>query len=148
MPGMTLAGEQMSRRIVAVEPRLALSEVWRLMTGGRIRHVLVVDGERLVGIVSDRDVLLRAELTDDGELTVPGSPVSESMTRTTHVCSLDTPVSELIQMMLRHNIDAIPVLDDEEHVAGLVTTRDLLSLLASVDNALEPVPFDFEIERM
>jgi CBS domain-containing protein len=144
---MTLAHESMSRRVIVVPPDLALSEAYRLMTGGRIRHLLVMKGLRLLGIVSDRDVLVRAVLRDDGELDIPATPVEDAMTRSLVVCRPDTPVLELVQTMIEQKIDALPVVGDEDRLVGLVTTTDLLLLLTSTRESNAPPPFDYEIEQ-
>jgi CBS domain-containing protein len=116
------------------------------MTGGRIRHVLVVEGDALIGIVSDRDVLVRAVLEDGGDLKIPAMPVSGAMTPSPIVCQPDTHVSEMVQTMIAEKIDALPVVD-EGRVVGLVTTTDLLQLLGSARESNAPPPFDYEIER-
>jgi len=144
---MTLAREHMTKRVVVVPPQLALSEAWRLMTAGPIRHLLVVEGESLLGILSDRDVLIRAHLSDDGHLEIPGSQVSKAMTPSPIVCSPDTHVSEIVRTMTEQKIDALPVMAEGERLVGLVTTTDLLMLLTSTRESNAPPPFDYTIER-
>jgi acetoin utilization protein AcuB len=98
-----------------------------------IRHVLVMDGEQLIGVVSDRDV---RGLRGEGEPTLsPGSPVATVMNEPPIVVDLETPLTEAVRMMLEHKIGALPVLDGALPV-GILTRSDALeALLAIVEGA-------------
>jgi acetoin utilization protein AcuB len=134
----------MTRKVVVAPPRLPLDAAWRVMVERRIRHLPVVEGRRLVGMLSDRDVLLRATLDDDGRVIVPGVEVAFAMTPAPLVCAPLTSVSDLARTMIDRKIDAIPVVEGERLV-GLVTSTDLLALLVE-DETKQPLPFDFDLE--
>src|SRR5690606_1214753 len=68
-----------TRRIIWMSPDTTLSHAYELMRDNAIRHLPVVDGPRLVGMVSDRDLLLYANPVSDGDLTFPALPVSRIM---------------------------------------------------------------------
>ena len=126
---MTLAAEPMTRKVYIVPPDLPLSAAWDLMSRKRVRHLPVVSGGALIGILSDRDVLVRATSEEDG-VSVPDLPVVDVATPWPHVCKPNTDVRDLVRMMTEHKIDAVPVLDDADHLVGLVTSTDLLLLLS------------------
>lgn len=93
-----------------------------------IRHLLVVDGARLVGVVSNRD--LRRLLTGD----TPGSmddPVSRIMTEDLVTVSPEVPVAEAARLLLEQKIGALPVREGDL-VVGIFTTSDALDALLSV----------------
>lgn len=108
-----------------------------VMRLGRIRHMPVIDGKRLVGIVSQRD-LLSASLSKmlDFDLAqrrtfMRSVQISEAMTRDVVSVPPDTPIREVARLMIRHKIGCIPVVQDEEPV-GMVTEVDLLRAIYGV----------------
>lgn len=136
--------DSMTRTVVVANPRLPLDAAWRAMTDRRIRHLPVVDGGRLVGILSDRDVLLRASLDDDGRIIVPGIEVGVVMSTPPVVCERHTTLSDIARTMIERKIDALPVVDDARLI-GLLTSTDLLALLVDQSEE-EPLPFAYELE--
>jgi acetoin utilization protein AcuB len=117
----------MSRHLIVVDSACSLREVQKLMEAMRVRHVLVIDGKRLVGIVSNRDVLL-ASRRRAGRLLVPDMPVSRIMTEDVLTCSERVPVSDAASVMIERKIDCLPVMRGE-NVVGIVTATVLLRLL-------------------
>jgi acetoin utilization protein AcuB len=133
----------MTRDVIVVPPGLTLSDALAVMNRHRIRHLPVVYGGTLVGILSDRDILLRASLREDGSLQVSEEPVAVAMTPTPITCEPSTTVGELARIMTERKIDAVPVIRGSRLV-GLVTSTDLLLLLVGVHEA-RPLPFEFRI---
>lgn len=140
------ASDGMTRNVVVVAPELTLDAAWQAMQLRRIRHLPVVVGGRLVGILSDRDVLVRARLEPGGALAVPRMPVGEAMTSTPITCEATTSVRDLVRIMVDEKIDALPVLTVSGRLVGLVTSTDLLGLLVDGE-ASRALPFEFRVEE-
>ena len=139
------ASNTMTRDVIVVPPELSLASAWRVMTSRDIRHLPVVRAGALVGMLSDRDVMIRSTMTDDGVL-VPAAHVivGEAMTPPPLVtCEPQTDVRELVRIMIGQKIDAIPVVHGLRLV-GLVTSTDMLALLLDKPEPV-PLPFDFRI---
>jgi CBS domain-containing protein len=130
----------MTRDVMVVPPELLVGAARKIMEHARIRHLPAVKEGRLVGILSDRD-LLRLEA---GDLEGEAIPVSEAMTPAPITCSITTTISRVAQIMLEHKIDSIPVVDPSGHLVGLVTSSDLLQLL--VESAqVQALPFHYRL---
>jgi CBS domain-containing protein len=130
----------MTRDIICVGPDASLREVYDIMRLAGVRHVPVVDERRLLGIVSDRDIL---PFTEHGALSEDHS-VAEVMSEYPIVAGQKTPIARIAQHMLEHKIDAIPVVKGAQLV-GLVTVTDMIALmLAPLDPAAE-LPFEFHV---
>lgn len=136
----------MTRNVLVVPPELSLGAAHRIMRRERIRHLPVVQGGVLLGMLSDRDVLLRAKLGEDGTVDVPQLPVAVAMTPDPITCHATTSVAELVAIMTERKIDAVVVVGPSERLIGLVTSTDLLLLLGGRDEA-RPLPFAFEIQE-
>ncbi|HXX67971.1 MAG TPA: CBS domain-containing protein [Polyangiaceae bacterium] len=133
----------MTREVTVVPPGLSLIAAHAVMKRKRIRHLPVVQAGALLGILSDRDVLVRATQRKDGSLDVPDDPVAVAMAPAPIVCEPTTSVAELARIMTEQKIDAIPVMNGSRMV-GLVTSTDLLLLLVGRHEA-RPLPFEFRV---
>jgi acetoin utilization protein AcuB len=111
-----------------------------------IRHLPVVTGTRLVGIVSDRDVLLAIGKGPAG-FVYPNRTVGEVMSLAPYAATPNTPVADLAQTMVTGHFDALPIMNGESLV-GLVTSSDLLAALVLLVAHQGPQPkLAFEIRR-
>jgi CBS domain-containing protein len=107
-----------------------------MMRNEGIRHVLVMDGDQLVGVVSDRDV--RGLHLGDEPMVSPESPVVRVMSEPPIAVDPETPLTEAVRTMLEHKIGAVVVLDDGRPV-GILTRSDALeALLAAVERGPRP----------
>jgi acetoin utilization protein AcuB len=105
------------------------------MATRRFRHLLVVEGERLVGIVTDRDIRLNlpspATSLSVWELNylLARLTVRDVMSRSVITIGADRHAAEAARIMVDHKIGALPVLDGERLV-GIVTETDFLRAFA------------------
>jgi CBS domain-containing membrane protein len=112
----------------------SLLAVWERMNLARIRHMPVVRGSRLVGLVSSRDVLAAApsRLVDDDEQLaremLSRVPVSEVMKRDLITVQPDTDLESVCDELLERKIDCLPVVDEAGNLLGIVTASDFLKL--------------------
>jgi len=115
---------------LTIHDRLDLADdVMRL---GRVRHMPVLDGTKLVGIVSNRD-LLAASLSrvldfaaTDRRTFLRSIEISEVMSHDLITAPRDATLREAAALMLRHRIGCIPVVKSDLTLIGLVTETDLL----------------------
>lgn len=115
-----------SGNLVVARPRDSLSEVELRMRRGRVRHVPVVDRDRVVGILSDRDVL-GAMRTTTPQWAMKVSSVMTPAPITT-AASADAVTAAFL--MLRRAVGALPVVDDESLV-GMLTKTDYLGYVVT-----------------
>jgi acetoin utilization protein AcuB len=107
----------------------------------------VVEGQRLVGIVSDRDILLRAVAMRD-DIVVPDVSVSEVMSRDVLTCNTESQIGHVAATMLEHKIDCLPVVNQGELV-GLITSSDLMEILCASASGVchQVIPVNFKIHH-
>jgi acetoin utilization protein AcuB len=120
----------MTLDVTCVDEDTPIAMAWELMQQMRIRHLPVVGQGHLVGIVSDRDLLERVGRGIDGRLKFPELCAAEVMSFEPISCTADAEVSELAAKMAERRIDALPIVSPEGALIGLVTSTDLLRLLA------------------
>lgn len=139
------ASTPMTRDVTVVPPELPLALAHKVMQREKIRHLPVVRAGALLGILSDRDLLARGTLKDDGSLHLPHDTVASAMTTSPVVAEADTSVNTLVRLMTERKIDAVPIVRGLRLV-GLVTSTDLLLLLLDFDTATA-LPFEFRLEE-
>lgn len=139
------ASTTMTRSVIVVPTELSLHAAFGVMQRERIRHLPVVQSGALLGILSDRDVLVRSKLAADGTIEVPNEPVGSAMTPAPVTASPDSSIVTLVELMTERKIDAIPITSGSKLV-GLVTSTDLLNLLREARH--QRLPFDFVLEEM
>lgn len=115
---------------VSIQLDAELGVAIELMQKHEIRHLPVLDGERLVGILSDRDLGIIESLVPDEWLRIV---VAEAMTPSPYAVAASTPVSEVARNMADHKYGCVVVTDEQEAVLGLFTTTDALRLLADLE---------------
>lgn len=131
---MTQLSEIMNRTLVTVDTHASLRQAQRILDRHNIRHLFVMDGKRLVGIVTDRD-LRKAAPSSKSPLTASEREefmdelkVVEVMSRKLIEASPSTTVREAAKVMVREKIGCLPVVDGNALV-GIVTEIDLLDIL-------------------
>lgn len=124
---------QMTSTILTTSPSDSIDRVIDLMELHEIHHVPVVDGDRLVGMVSDRDILIStgwmfAIERGSGGKAVGPLRVSQIMTSPLHVLKESDDLPAAAGLMIAHKISAVPIVN-ESQLRGLVTDTDLIRCL-------------------
>ncbi len=133
----------MTRDPIRVAPADTLADALRLTREHRIRHLPVVEGGELVGIVSDRDIRLAmpSPLTvadDDRAAFLQRTPVSAIMTREVISAGpLDT-VEDAAKLFRRHRVGSLPVVDAAGGLLGILTETDILHVFAELLDGGQP----------
>ena len=117
---MTTVGEIMSKDLITVDPMATVAEAATIMGEHHAGSALVLDGETLSGIFTERDIVRAL-----GEhFDAAGHPVSHWMTRNPVTIGPDADVHDALERMLAGGFRHLPVMDGDR-VVGLVSMRDL-----------------------
>ena len=98
-----------------------LREVAAMMRDGDMGSVPVVEDGRLVGIVTDRDIVVRSLANGQG----PETSVSEAMTTDIFAVKPDDFVFEAIRLMGDKQVRRVPVVDEDGNLAGIISMADI-----------------------
>ena len=123
----------MTQPVIAVQNDHSIHFALTLMRSQHIRHLPVLGGDRLVGLVSERDLLspestLLAASFHAGSDEALSLPVSAVMRTSVWAVERETPVLEAARILRDHKFGCLPVLD-EDKLVGIVTAQDFLTLL-------------------
>jgi CBS domain-containing protein len=119
----------MSPQPVTIQARAGVDEALALMDDQDIRHLPVLDGENVVGVVSDRDLLGVVGAVPRRGREARDVAVRDVMQRLMVGIALEADAADAAREMLRKTVGCLPVLR-EGQLAGLVTEFDVLAVLA------------------
>src|SRR6185369_12340639 len=112
-----------SRFVVTVSRTATVMDAIHAMAGAKVGSVVVVDGDALEGIFSERDVMLRIV----GEGRDPKTTlVEEVMTSPVQTIPKRTTGEEALRIMIQNHIRHLPVIDEKGQVQAMVSMRSLL----------------------
>lgn len=126
--------EWMTEGVLAVETFDSIALARQLMAKHRVNQLPVLDDDRLVGIVTDRDIrdayptsmmIHRAKEIDSFAAKIT---VEEVMTHDIFVVRPETPLKTAVGLLRRHRIGALPVVQDK-NLVGIITRSDILDFV-------------------
>jgi acetoin utilization protein AcuB len=138
-----LVGDRMSHPVISINPDLPVVDALNLMKRERIRRTPVVKNGKMIGIVSDKD-LLNASPSPATSLSVwemnyllSKIKVKDVMTKNVLTVAEDTPIEEAARIMADNKIGGLPVMRDD-HIVGIITETDLFKIFLELMGAREP----------
>ena len=131
-----LVRDVMTAPAVIIPPETTLESAYRIMHEKEIRHLLVVAGTRLTGVITDRDLRLATSALAPSPLP-PGSRVADVMCGEPLTADPNDPVEDAAFRMRERKIGCLPVIDDDR-VIGIITGIDLLDALLRMTGVNRP----------
>jgi len=131
-----LVRDIMTSPVVVISPDITLQDAYQTMQEKGIRHLPVVDGKTLVGVVTDRDLRLATSALAPAPFP-PGGKVSAVMCKTPYTADPADPVEDAARTMREKKIGCLPVVD-AGLLAGIITGLDLLDALVRMTGADKP----------
>ena len=132
-PGGSVA-DWMSKAPMAVVEDTPIRDAVSLMQGAEVRHLLVLDGPVLTGILSSRD--LRRLVTRDLDSPLLAGPVRSIMSEGPVSVAPETPLVTAARLLLEQRIGALPVRQGER-IVGIFTVPDALEALLAIAEGLD-----------
>jgi CBS domain-containing protein len=111
----------MTRKVRVIEPDMTLRDAARLMADLDAGVLPVNEGDKLVGVLTDRDIAIRAIAAGKG----PDCPVSEAMSREVKYCYEDEDVEHVARNMGDLQVRRLPVMNRDKRLVGIVTLGDI-----------------------
>jgi CBS domain-containing protein len=113
--------EAMTRDVRLAYPEQTIQQAAQLMAELDVGALPVEDGDRLVGMITDRDIAIRAVAQGEG----PDTPIREVMSTDVKYCYEDQTVEEIVQNMGDLQIRRLPVVDRNKRLVGILSLGDL-----------------------
>jgi len=134
------------KEVVSIPPTINIKEAAEIMVKNKFRRLPITDPGtgKLLGIITSMDILdflgggdkskILEEKYDDNFLAAINEPVRKIMTHNVKYITLKDSIADAVDKMLKHNIGALPVINSEKKLVGIVSERDFVFLMAGVLN--------------
>ncbi|HXF72561.1 MAG TPA: CBS domain-containing protein [Actinomycetota bacterium] len=153
-PGLGTVADVMTRDLLVLAPDVSAAEAARELERAGVSGAPVVEGGRVVGVVTLRDLVSRVAVPL-GEPAVSGPflrvehvlaealagrkvTVREAMTTAVRAVRPDAPIAEAAALMVRSGVNRLPVVDAEGRPVGIVTRDDVVAAVARLAGATRP----------
>ena len=127
------AHDVMTRDVKVTHPDQPIQEAARLMAENDVGALPVGEGDQLIGMITDRDLAVRALAAGKGPQTL----VREAMTAAIKYCFEDEDTDEVARNMGYIQIRRLPVVNHEKQLVGIISLRDLADTPESLGSAGE-----------
>jgi CBS domain-containing protein len=111
----------MTRDVETIRPDQTAQDAARFMLKAEAGSIPVTDGDRLLGMITDRDIAVRGVAKGHG----PDTPVSELMTGDVICARVGDDVRDVASRMSEAQVRRLPVIDEDEKLCGIVSLGDL-----------------------
>jgi CBS domain-containing protein len=113
--------EVMTREVATVQASQTAQEAANFMLQGDAGSIPVIEGDRLIGMITDRDIAVRGVAKGHG----PDTPVRDLMTSGLICAREDDDIDEVATKMSEAQVRRLPVIDESENLVGIVSLGDL-----------------------
>ena len=130
----------MSSKVVSVEMDDSLAEVKRIFDNAHFHHLVVIANNKLVGVISDRDLLkaLSPNIDSAGvtakDLACLNKKAHQIMSRNPITLPESASIKNAVDTFNKHKISCIPIVDDNNQLKGIVSWRDIMRKLGDAYN--------------
>ena len=136
----------MTRKVITVDPDKTVFEAQELMANNHIRHLPVIDqGQKLIGIVTDRDIrsalpynFIKDSCSPEQREEICSLTVKDIMTDDPITVSPTYTIQDALLMIQKSKVGALPVVEDDGKLSGILSVRDLLRAFINVLGIGEP----------
>jgi CBS domain-containing protein len=127
-----LVKDAMTKRVIVVKPDLTVKEAAKIMTEQRVGSLVVMENDKLVGIVTELDIIWKVVA---GDLNPNETLVKDIMSKEVITIRSDQTLEDATHLMVEKKIKKLPVMEDDKLV-GIITATDLISVQPKLIEAL------------
>jgi CBS domain-containing protein len=119
---MTTVADVMTRGVRTLKPNDTVVQAAQAMDELNVGVIPVCDGDKLVGMVTDRDIVVRGVAQDTG---IKGMKLADVMSANVHCARESDDVEKILNEMADRQIRRLPVVDDAQRLVGIVSLGDI-----------------------
>jgi CBS domain-containing protein len=112
----------MTTNVITLTPHNTLGEVREILTRDHIHHIPIVEGHKLVGMISSWDIFKLGKSIEEYE----NMPISEVMVTKIATMESDQHLGAAAEVLMAHRFNAVPIVDENRSLIGIITTYDIL----------------------
>lgn len=117
-----LVHTHMTTNVITLGPDNTLGEVRDILISKHIHHIPVVEGKKLVGMVTSWDIFKLGKSVEEYK----SIKISEVMTRKVATLDPDQHLGAVAEVLTRHLFHAVPIVNDDNELLGIITSTDII----------------------
>ncbi|MCC7466287.1 MAG: CBS domain-containing protein [Saprospiraceae bacterium] len=117
-----LVHTHMTKDVFTLTPNDSLGQVREIMLSKHIHHIPILEGKKLVGMVTSWDLFKLGKSADE----YSGMKISEVMTRKVATLDPNQHLGAVAEVLTRHLFHAVPIVNDDNELLGIVTSTDII----------------------
>lgn len=121
----------MKSPVITLEPDITIIKAWNLLREKKVSHMPVFSENKIMGIVSDRDILRHLIVVDNIVENKSDKTVREVMTENVITAGKLTDIRRIAKAMFENHIGTMPIVEDDGRLAGIITRSDILYALVN-----------------
>lgn len=127
-------GDIMTKKVIVIDKGSPLADAAKMMEKHNIGSIIVVDGKRAIGIITERDIVRKviAQGKDPSKINV-----DSIMSKPLRVIRPTAIIEEAAKAMKNNKVKRLPVINDNNELIGIISESDLTRLLPSVVDLIE-----------
>jgi CBS domain-containing protein len=119
-----LVKEAMTKNVIVINPDTTIKDAAKIMSEQRVGSLVVVENEKLVGIITELDIIWKVVAS---ELDPKTTLVRDIMTKKVVTISADQTLEDATQLMVENKIKKLPVVENNK-IVGIITATDIISI--------------------
>ena len=130
----------MTKKVITIDMDTQLLTICNIFKQKKFHHLLVIENNELVGVISDRDVLkaispfIGTLAEQNRDLFTLKKKAHQIMSRKPFTISKEISMEEAANLMIQNNISCLPVISFDGKIEGIVTWKDLIKVYAQLVN--------------
>ncbi|WP_448546745.1 CBS domain-containing protein [Thalassotalea fusca] len=126
----------MSKPLITLDMDDDLADAKKLLAENKVHHLLVLDGKKLAGVITDRDLYKHLSPTvgthkeTPRDATLLNKKVHLIMSRDLVTATVNTTLNEAVLLFHDNHVSCLPIINQEGEPIGIITWRDILRLIA------------------
>ena len=127
----------MTKRIISVSPEDTVEHMSKIFNTHAIHHLLVLDNDLLIGMISDKDVFktmspfANTKVETDRDVFTLKRKAHQIMKKNLHTISVHSGIRDAGAELLKHDVNLLPVVDINDKVIGVLSWKDVMRFIIS-----------------
>lgn len=128
----------MSKPVIALDHQETIAAAWEMLRGQPFGHLVIISGSTVIGVIDARSLL--AATPPSKAVTRMLEPLAHALKGDTVCVTADSPLDLVVDLMLKHHRDAIPVASPSGKPLGIITTFDILRAVPETGETQNVMP--------
>lgn len=115
--------KEVMKKVISIDASASVKDAAKLMSSHKAGSLIVIDGKKPVGIVTERDIISKVTAKDK---SAARTSVESIMSPKLVTIGQNSLIDDAVYLMLKHRIKKLPVLGEGRELAGMITATDII----------------------